>query len=158
MPSFEKCSNCGAPLESSADGRSVGCAYCGANDRQAVDPGRLAASLRAETRDLDHLFESLAARFERDLRDLTRVETKGGFLSAKRILAFEVAFPNQVFRMTRGNGRIVAETSEVVRGIALKTHLVAADAWLHALCAALSEHASSSGATLDALRRIGGSQ
>lgn len=156
MPSFEKCSNCGAPLESSADGRSVRCPYCGANDSRAVDPVRLLASLRAETRDLDQLFESLAARLACDLRELTRVETSGGFLSAKRVMAFEVAFPNQLFRMKRGNGRIVAETAEIVRGIAVKTELVAADAWLRALCEALSDHASSSAATLDALRRIGG--
>jgi hypothetical protein len=156
MPPFEKCSNCGAPLESSADGRSIRCVYCGANDNRAVDPGQLVASLRAEAHNLDQLFESLAARFASDLRELTRVETSGGFLSAKRVLAFEVAFPNQLFRMKRGNGRIVAETSEVVRGIALKTELVAADAWLRALCEALSDHASSSAATLDALRRIGG--
>ena len=156
MPPFEKCSNCGAPLESSADGRSVGCPYCGANDSRAVDPGRLLASLRAETRDLDQLFESLATRLASDLRELTRVETSGGFLSAKRVMAFEVVFPNQLFRMKRGNGRIVAETAEIVRGIALKTELLAADAWLRALCEALSDHASSSAATLDALRRIGG--
>jgi hypothetical protein len=156
MSAFEKCSNCGAPLEGSGDGRSVGCPYCGANDSRAVDPGRLVASLRAEAQSLDQLFESLAARFAGDLGELTRVETSGGFLSAKRVRAFEITFPNQLFRMKRGSGRIVAEKSEIVRGIALKTEQVAADAWLHALCEALSEHASSSAATLDALRRIGG--
>jgi hypothetical protein len=156
MPPFEKCSNCGAPLESSADGRSVKCNYCGANDSRAVDPGRLVASLRAETATLDQLFLSLAARFASDLPELTRVETSGGFLSAKRVDAFEVAFPSLLFRMKRGKGRIVAETSELVRGIALKTNVVAADAWLQGLCEALSEHASSSAATLEALRRIGG--
>jgi hypothetical protein len=156
MPAFEKCSNCGAPLEASGDGRSVSCQYCGVSDSRAVDPGQLVASLRAETKSLDQLFESLAARFARDLPELARVERSGGFLSAKRVDAFEVAFPNQLFRMKRGNGRIVAETAEIVRGIALKTELVAADAWLRALCEALSDHASSNAATLDALRRIGG--
>jgi hypothetical protein len=156
MPSFEKCPNCGAPLESSADGRSVQCSYCGAGEARSVDPGRLAASLRAETGSLVQLFESLAARFAGELPDLTRVETAGGFLSAKRILAFEVGFPDATFRMSRGSGRIVAERSEVVRGIALKTEPVPVDAWLHRLCEALSDHASSNAATLEALRRIGG--
>ncbi len=156
MSSFEKCPNCGAPLESSPDGRSVRCGYCGANDRCAVDPGRLVASLRAETHSLDQLFESLAERFATELPEMTRVEKSGGFLSAKRVHAFEITFPNLVFRMKRGNGRIVAETSEIVRGIAVKTEPVVADAWLRALCEALSDHASSNTAALDALRRIGG--
>jgi hypothetical protein len=156
MPSFEKCPNCGAPLEASADGRSVLCSYCGAGEARSVDPGRLAASLRAETGSVTQLFESLAARFAGELPDLTRVETSGGFLSAKRVDAFEVGFAGEVFRMSRGNGRIVAERSEVVRGIAVKTEPVPVDGWLHALCEALSSHASSNAATLDALRRIGG--
>ena len=143
-------------MEASADGRSVRCPYCGANDRRAVDPGRLAASLRAETHSLEHLFESLAQRFAGELPDLTRVETRGGFLSSRRVEAFEVGFANELFRMTRGSGRIVAERSEVVRGIALKTEAVPVDEWLRALCEALSAHATSNAATLDALRRIGG--
>jgi hypothetical protein len=156
MASFEKCPNCGAPLESSPDGRSVQCGYCGAGDSRAVDPVRLVASLRAETHSLDQLFESLALRFTSELPELTRVETSGGFLSSKRVDAFEITFPNCLFRMKRGSGRIVAETSEIVRGITLKTELVAADAWLRALCEALSDHANSNAATLDALRRISG--
>ena len=156
MPSFEKCPNCGAPLETSTDGRSVLCPYCGAGEARSVDPGQLAASLRAETGSLAQLFESLAARFAGELPDITRVETSGGFLSSKRVDAFEVAFASEIFRMSRGSGRIVAERSEVVRGIALKTESVPVDAWLHALCEALSAHASSNAATLDALRRIGG--
>ncbi|MFI5182898.1 MAG: hypothetical protein ACHQNV_00755 [Vicinamibacteria bacterium] len=156
MPGFEKCPNCGAPLESSPDGRSVRCTYCGAGESRAVDPGRLVASLRAETHSLDQLFDSLAGRFANDLPELTRLETRGGFLSSRRVDAFEISFEGQLFRMKRGNGRIVAETSEIVRGIAVKTEVVAADAWLLALCEALSDHASSNAATLDALRRIGG--
>jgi hypothetical protein len=156
MSSFEKCPNCGAPLESSPDGRSVRCGYCGAGESRAIDPGRLVASLRAETHSLDQLFESLADRFAGELPDLTRVETSGGFLSSKRVEVVEITFPDHLFRMKRGNGRIVSERAEIVRGIALKTELVATDAWLRALCEALSDHASSNAATLDALRRIGG--
>jgi len=156
MPSFEKCRNCGAPLEAAADGRSVQCQYCGAGESRSVDPGRLAASLRAETVSLVQLFESLAARFLGELPDLTRVETSGGFLSTKRVESFEVGFPGETFRMSRGGGRIVAERAEIVRGIALKTEPVAVDAWLHRLCEALSNHATSNAATLEALRRIGG--
>ena len=156
MPSFEKCRNCGAPLEASADGRSVQCSYCGAGESRSVDPGKLATSLRAEAASLVQLFETLAARFVGELPDLTRVETAGGFLSAKRVEAFEVGFPDVTFRMSRAGGRIVAERSEVVRGIALKTEPVPVDTWLQRLCEALSDHAGANAATLDALRRIGG--
>jgi hypothetical protein len=156
MASFEKCPNCGAPLESSPDGRRVLCGYCGAGQSQAIDPVRLVASLRAETHSLDQLFESLAQRFAGELPDLTRVETSGGFFSSKRIQCLEITFPDHLFRMKRGSGRITTEKVEIVRGIALKTEVVATDTWLQALCEALSGHASSNAAALEALRRIGG--
>ena len=61
-----------------------------------------------------------------------------------------------IFRLRRDGSRVVAERSEVVRGIVLKSESVAIDAWLTALSEALSTHAGTSAQALDALRRIGG--
>lgn len=156
MTDFDKCGNCGAPVQLAADGRTIRCDYCGAGQAQAIDPGLLAASLRAEGGSVERLFESLAEKLASELPELARVERRGGFFSAKRIEAVEVALTDRLFTLRREGGRVVASRGEMVRGIVVKTETLAVDAWLDALCAALSAHAGSSARTLDALRRIGG--
>ena len=156
MASFEKCRNCGAPLDAAADGRSVQCAYCGAGEARAVDPARLAEALRADAGSTVQLFETLAERLGREMPDLARVERRGGFLTSKRVESVEVGLAGSVFRLRRDGSRVIAERGEVVRGIVLKTDVVGVDEWLRSLCEALSAHAGTSAQALDALRRIGG--
>lgn len=121
-----------------------------------MDPARLADALRADAGSAAQLFETLAARLEREMPDLARVERRGGFLSSKRVESVEVGLADSVFKLRRDGGRVVAERGEVVRGIVLKTDVVGVDEWLQALCEALSAHAGTSAQALDALRRIGG--
>src|SRR5437868_6652043 len=135
MASFDKCGNCGAPVEMSADGRTIRCDFCGAGQAKAVDPGMLAASLRAEGGSVEHLFEALASKLAKELPDISRVHRSGGFFSAKRIEAVEVALDNQLFSLKRDGGRIVALQCEVVRGIVVNTEPLPVDQWLQALCA-----------------------
>jgi uncharacterized Zn finger protein (UPF0148 family) len=151
---FEKCPDCGAPLTPASDGRSVACGYCGAAGAQAVDPVRLAASLQAESRSTEQLYESLARTLAQEFPDWTRVETSGGFFSSERVDAFELALDGMLFRMRRGKGGVIAERAELVRGIALKTEPVSVESWLQALAEALSAKAGSSQRTLEALQRI----
>ncbi len=152
--SFEKCSNCGAPLETAADGRSVDCRYCGAGAAREVDPAALAVSLHAECRSVDELFEGLARRLADAFPDLVEVETTGGFFSAKRPTALTIAFPDVLFKMTRNGRHVVAERAEVVRGIAVKSEPLPVDAWVRSLSESLSAMAGSSARAHDALRRI----
>jgi hypothetical protein len=156
MTSFNKCGNCGAPVELSADGRSIRCDFCGAGQTRAVDPGLLAASLRAEGGSTEHLFDALATKLATQLPDLARVERSGGFFSAKRIEVVEVAMGDLLFALRREGTRVVATRGETVRGIVVKTEPMAVDAWVEALCAALSAHATSSARTLEALKKISG--
>jgi hypothetical protein len=154
---FEKCPNCGAPLEASADPRAVRCGYCGAAETRRVDAARLAASLRAESASNEELFESLSRRFSVEFPRLTHLETKGGLLSAKRVVSFELQLGDSVFRMRRsGAHQIVAERAEVVRGITVKTEVVPLETWIGKLSEALSELATSSASTKDGLRRLTG--
>jgi hypothetical protein len=155
MPRFESCPNCGAHLAAGPDGRTVECAYCGATDTRAVDPGRLAAALQAEAGSVATLFENLAARLEREMPDLARVTRSGGLLTAKKVQALEVDLGTGLFRLRRDGSRIVAEHAHVVRGIVLKNEALPVDVWLVALCEALSLHAGASAQTLEALRRLG---
>jgi len=156
MAHFEHCPNCGAHLAAGPDGRTVDCAYCGATDTRKVDPGRLAAALRADARSATALFEGIAERLERELPEMVSIERKGGFFTTSRIERLELTLGGHVFRLRRDGSRVVAERSEIVRGIVLKSESVGMDAWLTALSEALSAHAGTSAQALDALRRIGG--
>ncbi len=153
---FEKCPNCAAPLQGAADGRSVRCPYCGAGGARDVDPVQLATSLRAEWRSVEDLLAGLADRLAREFPDLTRVEKSGGFLARKRVESLELTADGSLFRMRRAPHGVVAERSEVVRGIAVKTETLPAGAWLEELARALSAMAASSARTYDALRRMTG--
>ena len=152
--SFEKCSNCGAPLETAPDGRSVACEYCGAGAPREVDPAALAASLQAESRSVDQLFDGLARRLAAAFPDLVAVQTSGGFFSAKRPTALEISVPDALYRMTRRGRQVVAERADLVRGIAVKTEPLPVDAWIRSLCEALSAMAGASAQAHDALRRF----
>jgi hypothetical protein len=151
---FEKCPGCGAPLTSAADGRSIACIYCGAGAKQEVDPLALAKSLQSEARSTDQLYENLAQTLAQEFPDWTRIETSGGFLTRKRVDAFELSLDDVAFRMRRHKHSVIAERVEIVRGIAVKTEVLSVDAWLQALSEALSAKAGSSQRTFDALRRM----
>jgi len=151
VTTFEKCGNCGAPLEVAADGRSVACSYCGASRTQAVDPVVLAASLRSESGTIEHLLDTLAERLGRELPELVRVQYRGGFLSAKRPESVEVTLENIVYALRHQGHRWVATEVQVVRGIVLKTETIPVDTWLVSLCQALSAHASLSARAVKAL-------
>ena len=81
---------------------------------------------------------------------------RADLFSASRIDRLELTLGGHIFRLRRDGHRVVAERSEVVRGIVLKSESVAIDAWLTALSEALSTHAGTSAQALDALRRISG--
>lgn len=152
--SFESCANCGAPIEVAADGRSAGCPYCGARERRMVDPALLANALRAEFQHLDQFFEALAERLARSFPAETRVRRGGGFLSKKRLEALEVALDAELFELKREQRGVVARRAQVVRGITVKTEELAMDAWVQALCTALSARAEASTQAHAALKRL----
>jgi len=151
---FGKCGNCGAPLQTSADGRELSCAYCGVSERRAVDPARLFSALRAEAGSAEELLQGLARRLAEAFPDLSRLEWSGGFLSAKRVVAFELTTAEARFRLCKAPHGVQAERAEVVRGIAVKTATLPVDEWLGALSASLSSHAAENSRALEALQRL----
>jgi hypothetical protein len=153
---FEKCPNCGGVVEFAADGRSARCPYCGVAEARAIDPTRLAASLRSESRGSSQLFENLATTLSQQFPDVTEVERSGGLFQRKRIEAFAITLGTSVFRMRRTTGGVTAERAEIVRGIVVRTETLPAETWVEALSADLATHAGSSGRTFEALRRLTG--
>jgi hypothetical protein len=151
---FEKCPNCGAPVESSADGRAVRCPYCGAGEARAIDPGALAASLRGEARSVHDLYEALARRLAEGFPERTVVRRSGGLFSAKRVEELELTLDGAVFRMKRHGPGVLAERAEIVRGITVKTELLPVEVWVQSLCQDLAVMAGSSAQAFEALTRL----
>src|SRR5262249_20582153 len=115
----ERCPNCGGPMESSADGRSLGCDYCGHPQVTPIDPARLAAGLRADHQSAEQLFEHLAIRLVELVPERATVEARGGLLAKRRAHELVVTLERAVYRMRRESRSIVAERATTVRGITL---------------------------------------
>src|SRR4051812_22253346 len=96
---FEKCGNCGAPLQTSADGRQVSCEYCGAEERRVVDASLLLSSLQGEAGTPEALLDKVAVRLAEAFPEQARVEWAGGLFSRKHIETFELATGDAVFRL-----------------------------------------------------------
>ncbi len=154
---FETCSGCGAPVETSLDGRWIECKYCHSRQGVRVDPVLLATAMHAEFGSIEKSFEVLAGKLAQTLPEHTRVETKRGLLSAPRVESFEIVLGDERFRMRREKKDVVAERVHEVRGIVLKTERMTIDAWLRALSEALSTMAESRTLAHDSLKQMLGS-
>jgi len=150
---FDNCSNCGATLQRSDDGRVIQCHYCGAKESTTVDPQALAASLHADKNSVEEFLERFAHTFADSFPDLTEVESSG--LIRKRVEAVAIVLDPYIYRLRRDSRRIVAERQSIVRGITLKTEQLKIDGWIDALCATLSEMATGSERARAALKRLG---
>ena len=115
----------------------------------------LAASLRADSGDLDAFVEALAVRLEGALPDQVEVERRGGLLGGrKRVRRIEVTLGDQRYEAEVERGRVTCRRRSVVRGIALKTQELDLDAWIAALSKDLVEEADRSERGRQALGRL----
>ncbi len=153
---FEACSNCGAPVSRSADGRRIECRFCGSSDLLQIDPAALAASLRSGLGGEVDLLERIAGILRGSFPDETRLVTSGGFFSGKKLEALELDLGEALFRMRRDGKHLVNERETFVRGIKIRTERLVADAWLGELFAALEAAAGESARARDALKRFAG--
>jgi hypothetical protein len=153
---FDKCPNCGAPLEQEASGRAVHCPFCGGGGSRAVDPVALAQSLQGDARSVQDLYENIARRLSEQFPGRTLVRRSGGLLSKKRVEELELTLDDSVFRMKRKGDGVHAERLEIVGGITVKTQHLSVDAWVQALSEALSALATSSAEAREALKRLRG--
>ncbi len=152
MAEFRNCGNCGGRLAPSADGRLVGCAYCGSAKSVAIDPQALAASLAGDSATLHAGFDRLLDVFRQTLPDRTTVRESG--LLFKKLSGFDVVLEELTFRMSRSGSKIEAHRIMTVRGITLKTETMSLEEWLTSLAEKLSSMASSSAAARAAFTRI----
>jgi len=113
----------------------------------------LAASLRADARDLDAFVEALAAKLTAAFPQSTRVERKG-FRGGGRVRALDVELGEHRYRLSVQSGRPTSSRARTVRGIVLKNEELGLDEWIESLARDLAEGAEESERGRVALERL----
>jgi hypothetical protein len=113
----------------------------------------LAASLRADSHDLDAFLEALASKLCAAFPDSTRVERKG-FRGGGRVRALDVELGEHHYRLERQSSGAKSSRLRTVRGIVLKNEELGLDEWVESLARDLSEAAEQSERGRLALERL----
>ena len=114
----------------------------------------LAASLRADARDLELFLEVLAAKLIDALPGRVGVEHEGGLISRKRVKRVAVDLGEHRYELARAPGGLAGRHSHQVRGITLKTEQLPIEDWITALSRHLAEQARDSEQGRVALQRL----
>jgi hypothetical protein len=122
------------------------------------DPGfdLVAASLRADTTDLNAFVEALAVKLEGALPDSVRVDRKGGGLLSreKRVRRISIGMDEARYDLERIGESIEASRCNEVRGIVIKSERLGLDEWIDALSRELANRAQQSERSMLALQRL----
>jgi hypothetical protein len=122
------------------------------------DPGfdLVAASLRADTTDLNAFVEALAVKLEGALPDSVRVDRKGGGLLSreKRVRRISIGMDEARYDIERVGESIEASRCNEVRGIVIKSERLGLDEWIDALSRELTSRAQQSERSMLALQRL----
>jgi len=122
----------------------------------ALDMDLLAASLRADSSDVNAFVESLATKLEEAVPDRTRVERRrAGLLGPKHVRRIALDAGSTRLELLRDDGGAVqTRCSRLSGGIVLKTEELGADDWIAALGEALAAEAGRNERTRQALERL----
>jgi hypothetical protein len=124
------------------------------DDAESVDLDLLAASLRADTGDLNAFVESLAVKLEDAIPNRVRVDRRrSGLRGPKLVRQITVDLGDQRLELQFGSG-IETRRAKLSGGIVLKSEQLDTDAWLVALGGALATEARRSETTRQALQRL----
>ena len=122
------------------------------------DPERrfdlVAASLRADARDLELFLEVLAVKLVDALPGMVGVEHDGGLFSRRRVKRLQVQLGEHRYELARAGSGLEGRHSYSVRGITLKTDLLAIEDWIDGISQQLAEHAGSSEKAREAFGRL----
>jgi len=122
------------------------------------DPARrfelVAASLRADARDLEVFLEVLAGKLLGSLPGLVAVEHEGGLFTRRQVKRLQVKLGEHRYVLARAGAGLEASHSQAVHGITLKTELLAIEDWIDRLSRHLAEHAGGNEKAREALDRL----
>ncbi len=110
---------------------------------QGLDFEMLAASLRADSGDLDAWVAALGTKLQGALPTRVRLR-RGGIFGNGRVSGISVDLGPWRFELALDHGQLLAGRMHVVRGIALKSEPMPVDAWIDALSSELTALAASS--------------
>jgi hypothetical protein len=124
-------------------------------DDAPPDLDLIAASLRADSSDLNAFVESLATKLEDVLPGKVKVERRrGGLLGPKVVRRIALELGGRRLELRAGDNAIETLNSRVSGGIVIKSEALDTDAWLASLGQALGEEAKRSQITRQALERL----
>jgi hypothetical protein len=124
-------------------------------DESALDLDLLAASLRAESSDLNAFVESLAAKLEQAVPGRVKVyRWRTRLFGPKPVRQIVVNLGERRLELKAADGAIETSAARVSGGIVLKTETVDIETWVEALGQALAAEASRSEVTRKALERL----
>jgi len=124
-------------------------------DRPVVDMDLLAASLRADSSDLNAFIESLAAKLEEAMPGRVRVDRRrAGMFGPKSVRSVSVDLGDRRLEMRSERGAVQTRCARLSGGIVLKNEELGTDAWLAVLSEALAAEAARSETTRKALERL----
>ena len=113
----------------------------------------LAASLRADARDLDVFFDALATKLAGTFPENTTVEREG-FRGRGRVRTVAVELGEHRYELERSSGGATATRAKRVRGIVLKNEELPLHEWIDELSRDLAESAEQSERGRVALERL----
>ena len=113
----------------------------------------LAASLRADARDLDVFFDALATKLAGTFPENTTVEREG-FRGRGRVRTVAVELGEHRYAIERAGGGATATRARSVRGIVLKNEELPLHEWIDELSRDLAESAEQSERGRVALERL----
>jgi hypothetical protein len=124
-------------------------------DRPVVDMDLLAASLRADSSDLNAFVESLAAKLEEAVPARVRVDRRrSGMFGPKTVQGVAVDLGDRRLELRTERGGVQTRCARLSGGIVLKNEVLETDEWLAALSDALAAEARRSETTRKALERL----
>jgi hypothetical protein len=122
------------------------------------DPGfdLVAASLRADTTDVNAFVEALAVKLEGALPGSVKVDRRGGGLLSreKRVRRISIGMGEARYDLERAGDSVETSRCAEVRGIVIKSERLGLDEWIDALSRELTDRARQSERSMLALQRL----
>lgn len=115
----------------------------------------LAASLRADARDLKAFVEALAERLEGAFPGEARVQRRRGLLGGpKPVRRIDLQLGDERFELEHDGGTVTCARRRIVRGVAVRSDPLGLDEWIDALTRAVGAVAEKSAEGRAALERL----
>jgi len=120
---------------------------------EAGDFELLAASLRADARDLNTFFEALAVKLSASFPESTTIDREG-FRGRGRVKSISVDLGEHRYGLRRNSAGVTCLRARAVRGIVLKSEELGLDEWIDSLSHDLAAAADQSERGRLALERL----